>query len=99
MSVAFSSFSKYRPLEPAFPSASSWSRGLGTKWEDLKSGDPVNEMIKLKFIEGLKDEGMKVKVLGQIQASSTKSHTDIVDFCQLYAQMSSFVGAENSQTK
>ena len=66
------------------------------KWEELKSGDPADEMIKLKFIEGLKDEAMKLKVLEQIQTRSSVSLTDIVDFCQMCAQMSSFVGAENS---
>ena len=66
------------------------------KWEDLKSGDPANEMVKLKFIEGIKDEAMKLKVLEQIQARISISLTEIVDFCQMCAQMSSFVGAETS---
>ena len=43
-------------------------------WEDLKSGNPADEVVKLKFIDGLKDEDMKFKVLEQLQA-------EIVDFC------------------
>ena len=61
------------------------------KWEDMKSTDPAAEMIKLKFVAGLRDEALKVKVLEKLQVNPKSTVQDLVDFCQMNSQLANFV--------
>ena len=61
------------------------------KWQELKSSDPSEEMIKLKFVAGLKDEALKIKVLEKLQINPKSTVQDLVDFCQMNSQLANFV--------
>ena len=60
-------------------------------WDELKTGEPAKEMIKLKFVAGLKNEALKVKVLQKLQVNPKADLEGLVDFCQLYPQLANFV--------
>ena len=60
------------------------------KWDSLKKQDPTEELVKLSFIAGLKDESLKLKILEKLQAAPSTKMPDIIDFCQMSAQLVQF---------
>ena len=66
------------------------------QWNDLKLGEPCEELIKLRFIAGLKDASLKVKILEKLQLDPTLDITNIVDFCQMDAQVAQFADIKSS---
>lgn len=64
------------------------------KWEDLANTDPCAELIKLRFIAGLRSDNLKLKVLEKLQMNSKMTVAEIVDFCQMSLQVQSFVKPE-----
>lgn len=67
------------------------------KWDDLKSSDPTDELVKLRFIAGLRNENLKFKILEQLQSNPKMSITQIIDFCQMSNQLSDFVSSPNTK--
>lgn len=61
------------------------------KWDELKSGEPSSELVKLRFIAGLRDEELKMKVLEKIQINPHATMNDIIDFCQVNSHLKDFV--------
>ena len=61
------------------------------EWDRLKEGNPTEELIKLRFIAGLRDEKMKLKVLEKLQLNPESTINEIVDFCQMSNQLTDFV--------
>ena len=69
------------------------------KWDDMKSlTSPNDEMVRLRFIAGLKDETMKLKVLEKLQLDKSASVEKLVEFCQMAKQLTAFVTSENEST-
>ena len=68
------------------------------QWDDLKNGKPSEELIKLRFIAGLKAASLKVKILEKLQLNANLDVNGIVDFCQMEEQMSNFVDPKDSAT-
>ena len=61
------------------------------EWDTLKNGKPSEELIKLRFIAGLKDDSLKLKILEKLQLTPNATITDILDLCQMTAQLTVFV--------
>ena len=68
------------------------------KWEQLKTDDPTETLTKLRFIAGLIDESLKLKVLEKVQNTPEINVQQIVDFCQMTHQLRSFVSTNNEAT-
>lgn len=68
------------------------------KWEELKSLDPSSEIIKLRFIAGLKDDNLKMKILERVQLNPSLTMSDIIDLCQINAQLKDFVETKNKES-
>ena len=68
------------------------------KWDELKQGNPTEELIKLRFIAGLKDPGLKIKILEKMQLSPKLDIHSIVDFCQMDAQVTNFADEAKAAT-
>ena len=66
-------------------------------WDSLKEGKPSEELIKLRFIAGLRDDKLKLKILEKLQMSPEANITDIIDFCQMSTQLTEFVGKAESK--
>ena len=60
------------------------------KWDSLKAEQPSTEMIKLRFIAGLRDPSLKILILEKLQSDSSMNIDSIIDFCQMRAQVSNF---------
>ena len=60
-------------------------------WNDLKNKEPSEELIKLRFISGLKDEQLKLKILEKLQLKPDSNINEIIDFCQMANQLCDFV--------
>ena len=66
---------------------------------ELKAGDPPHELTQLRFIAGMKNESLKIRVLEQLQMDKSMSISDIIDFCQLNAQMREFVQGKGTEVQ
>jgi len=67
-------------------------------WAELKTVDPINELIKTKFIAGLKDEALKLKILEKLQSNPSTSINQIVNICQMHRQIDVFVHKKATET-
>jgi len=61
------------------------------KWADLKDVSPADELIKTKFIAGLRDENLKLKILEKLQTSPKMTISQLINFCQMRRQLNDFV--------
>ena len=69
------------------------------KWGNIEKENMCDEMVKLRFIAGLSDNQLKLKVLEKLQIAPTSTINDIVDFCQMNQQLCTFVsGGDNNNT-
>ena len=59
-------------------------------WDSLKTETPSEELVKLRFIAGLQDDMLKLKILEKLQLIPSATTTEI-DFCQMHSQLSNFV--------
>jgi len=66
-------------------------------WDKLKESSPSTQLIKLKFIAGLVDEKLKMKVLEKVQLNPKLTVTELVDFCQMARQIDTFVSKPHEQ--
>ena len=62
------------------------------EWDKLV--DVNNELIKLRFIAGLIDNALKLKILEKLQISPNITLTEIVDFCQMKSQCEKYVSKQ-----
>jgi hypothetical protein len=60
-------------------------------WDSLATEGPNNELVKLRFIAGVRDDGLKLKILEKLQVQPSLTISEIIDFCQMNAQLSEFV--------
>ena len=59
-------------------------------WESLDK-NPTDELIRLRFIAGLSDDKLKLKVLEKLHLTPNCSVKELVDFCQMQAQLTEFI--------
>ena len=60
-------------------------------WHKLKTSEPAEELIKLRFIAGLRNEKLKLRVLEKLQQNPSFDITEIIDFCQMSVQLTEYV--------
>ena len=68
-------------------------------WDDLKKVDPTEELIKLRFTSGLRDEKLKLRILEKIQLKPSSNMEEIIDFCQMSAQLAYYVQKRDDSIK
>ena len=66
------------------------------KWNDLKIADPCEELIKLRFIAGLRDNGQKLKVLEKLQLTPNMKTDEVVAFSQMTEQIVVYTAEKNT---
>ena len=68
------------------------------KWDSLATEGPNDELVKLRFIAGVRNDQLKLKILEKLQIQPDMNISDIIDFCQMNFQLADFV-APTSSTK
>ena len=66
------------------------------QWETLSPKTATQELVKLRFIAGLNDPELKLKILERCQLNPSLSTTDLVEFCQVSSQLKKFVDSGQS---
>ena len=67
------------------------SVSINCKWDELKNNSPSDELIKLKFVSGLFNQELKIKLLEKLQLNSNITIDEIIDICQMSSQLNSYV--------
>ena len=70
-----------------------------SKWELLEKETASAELVKLRFLAGLQDSELKLRLLERLQVHPTYSITDLVDFCLTSNQIKSFVASGDGLMK
>ena len=68
-------------------------------WDKLKEINPTNELIKLKFVGGLADEQLKLKLFEKLQTNNKLTTNELIDHCQMLRQLNKFALKDNDFNK
>ena len=55
------------------------------KWDSLATEGPTDELVKLRFIAGVRDDHLKLKTLEKLQIEPGMVISEIIDFCHEFA--------------